>query len=309
MAREFKVLYWSSLEMYEQCPQKFLWSKGWKGIDLGFGVGERIPKPKESSMHHAVMGIAIAKAMEDLYNLQLYKDPATLKDRLLSSLEKEFKYLIHTKYIDWDKSPTEEEMYQICVDGILGFLRTMKHNKLLGEFSKSEVDMIVELKEGHLIGGRADLVVVRNGDVGIYDGKNSLNKGKYTNPDQLRWYGLLYQSSMGVVPKKLGFIYYRYPFGLDNDGVKEQGVDYIDFTVHHLSSLAERAIEARDKMEANIFDPKPQAKHCRFCDYESICDARKEQKLKASEKRKSNFDLKLGISGEKGNFVEFTLPK
>ena len=43
------------------------------------------------------------------------------------------------------------------------------------------------------------------------------------------------------MPNKLGFIYYRYPYGMENEGVIEEGVDYVDFTVHHLNSLEARA--------------------------------------------------------------------
>lgn len=304
-----KVLYWSTLDKYEKCPQQFLWSRGWDGIDLGHGDGKRIPPPKESSMHHAIMGIVIAKAMEDLYNLELWRDPKSLKDNLESIINKEFQLLLFKKYVDWEKAPTEEEMLEICLEGIRGFLPTMKHHKLLGQYSKSEVNMIAELDGGVKVGGRADLIIIRNDEVGIYDGKNSKSKGKYTDPDQLRWYGMLYRATTGVLPKKLGFIYYRYPYGMENEGIIEQGVDFVDYTTHHLDSLESRAKEVMQGMYALKFEPTPKAKNCQFCDYESMCDARKEQKAQNSEKRKKNFDRKLGIEGDSSNFVQFKLPR
>lgn len=304
-----KVLYWSTLDKYEKCPQNLLWSKGWDGIDLGYGDGQRKPPPKKSSMHHAVMGIVIAKAMEDFYNLQLWNDPANLRENLENIVKKEFKFLTHTKYIDWEKAPPEDEMLSVCLEGIRGFLHTMKHHKLIGQYSRSEVDMKAELEGGVRVGGRADLIIIRNEEVGIYDGKNSKSKGKYTDPDQLRWYGMLYRATTGKMPHKLGFIYYRYPYGMEVDGVIEEGIDYVDYTVHHLDSLEHRAKEAMRKMYALEFDPTPKAKHCQFCDYESVCDARKEQKAQNSEKRKKNFDKKLGIEGKTDSFISFTLPK
>lgn len=309
MGRKVTVLYWSTMEKYEKCPQMFLWGRGWEGIDLGYGVSEPIPPPKQSSMHHAVMGIVIAKAMEDLYNDELWRDPANLKENLEKSIRKEFKFLTHTKYIDWEKAPSEEEMLTVCLEGIRGFLPTMKHHKLLGQYSRSEVNMIAELDGGVKVGGRADLVIIRNQEVGIYDGKNSLSKGKYTSPDQLRWYAMLYRATTGDTPHKLGFIYYRYPYGMDNEGEIEQGVDFVEFTPHHLDSLEERAKETMMGMHSKSFDPTPKAKHCQFCDYESICDARKEQKAINSEKRKKNFDKKLGIEESTEKFVQFKLPK
>lgn len=304
-----KVLYWSTLDKYEKCPQQFLWSRGWDGIDLGYGDGNPIPPPKESSMHHAIMGIVIAKAMEDLYNLELWREPHKLKENLQAIVKKEFKLQLFKKYVDWEKAPTEEEMLEVCLEGIRGFLHTMKRHKLLGQYSKSEVNMIAELGSGIKVGGRADLVIIRDEEIGIYDGKNSKSKGKYTSPDQLRWYAMLYRATTGNMPNKLGFIYYRYPYGMENEGVIEEGVDYVDFTVHHLDSLEARAKETMDGMYGLHFEPTPKAKHCSFCDYESMCDARKEQKAKNSDKRKQNFNKKLGLVDSNEKFVEFKLPK
>ena len=67
------TLYWSSLERYEQCPQKFLWYRGWGVIDVGGGPGNKKPKPKRSSEHHAVMGKVIQAVIEDLYNEEWWK--------------------------------------------------------------------------------------------------------------------------------------------------------------------------------------------------------------------------------------------
>ena len=309
MGRKVKVLYWSTLDKYEKCPQMFLWGRGWVGIDLGYGEGEPIPPPKKSSMHHAIMGIVIAKAMEDLYNDELWRDPKNLKEKLESIVKKEFKFLTHTKYVDWGQAPSEEEMLTTCLDGIRGFLPTMKHHKLLGQYSRSEVNMIAELDGGVKVGGRADLIIIRNDEVGIYDGKNSKSKGKYTTPDQLRWYAMLYRATTGVSPDKLGFIYYRYPYGMDNDGVVEEGLDLVEYTPHHLDSLEERAKETMRGMQSLSFDPTPKAKHCTFCDYESMCEARQTQKAVNSEKRKQNFDKKLGLEASNEKFIEFKLPK
>jgi len=308
MARKFKTMYWSSFEMYINCPQRFLWKKGWEDIDLGYGVGEPIPSPKEDSMHHAIMGIALAKGMEDLYNLELWRDPTTLREKLEDIVAKELQYQISRKYVDWRKT-SHEEMLKICLDGIRGYLRTMKHNKLLGEYARSEVDMVIDLGDNCPIGGRADLVIRRGDEIGIYDGKNSKSKGKYTSPDQLRWYGLLYQGCEGVIPNKLGFVYFRYPYGHpteDGESI-EQGVEYVDCTSMDLQVLSERAIQAWKDIRAKQFDPTPTPKYCNFCEYAEMCEARQEQKKANSKKRKKKLGLELDDGGQP--FFEFSLPK
>jgi len=120
MSKKF-TLYWSYLEMYENCPQRFLWTKGWKGVDFGFGVGEKMPKPKQDSMHHAIMGIVIAKAMEDFYNLEWWREASSLQKKLEGSIRSEFKYQLQRKYVDWEKSPTEEDLLQVCLEKLIIF--------------------------------------------------------------------------------------------------------------------------------------------------------------------------------------------
>ena len=307
MARKFNVMYWSTFDLYENCPQRFLWQRGWKGIDLGYGVGEPIPSPKKDSMHHAVMGIVLAKAMEDLYNDQLYLDPPTLREKLEDIVEKELRYQITRKYIDWNQT-SHEEMLKVCLDGVRGYLTTMKHNKLLGQYARSEVDLVAELKEGHLIGGRADLIIKRGSEVGVYDGKNSKSKGKYTSPDQLRWYGLLYKACEGTLPDKLGFVYFRYPFGtLKEDGGVEQGVEYVDCNEVDLQTLSERAIQVRDNIMAQKFDANPQPKYCMWCEYNEMCEPRQKQRKANSKKRKKSLGLELDTKG--AVFFEFSLPR
>ena len=87
------TLYWSSLETYEACPQKFLWGRGWPGIDLGAGLGKPKPVPAKRSEHDAYLGTVIAAVIERFYNDELWKDPLSLKSRLEDITQKEFAFL------------------------------------------------------------------------------------------------------------------------------------------------------------------------------------------------------------------------
>ena len=75
---ENSTIYWSTLRLYEKCPQAFLWTKGWGDIDLGFGPGRGIPSKDKSSRHHAMMGTVIQAVIEKMYNDELYRDPSRL---------------------------------------------------------------------------------------------------------------------------------------------------------------------------------------------------------------------------------------
>lgn len=308
MGRPF-TLYWSNLDLYEKCPQSFLWGRGWGAIDCGGGPGKRKPAPLKKSRHHAVMGIVIAAVLEDLYNHELWKHPDGLKQRLIELTEEKFKLECARNFIDWRIAPARTEMLTVCTDGVLGFLKTLKQNRLLGPYAKAEVDLVAYVNKYTPVGGRADLIIRRDDTgVSILDGKNSTSKGKYTDPDQLRWYALCFYLAYRVMPDRLGFIYFRYPAGapvLDTDGKEtgelETGVDWVEFSRDDLKGLAQRAVDARKGMDKERFPATPQPANCRFCDYETVCESRQEQKDDNRRRKKSSDSV---LDGAKG-FVTF----
>lgn len=284
------TLYYSPFEMYENCPRSFLWSRGWGAIDVGGGPGRPKPKPVRDSRHHALMGIVIGRVIEKLYNDELWRTPDGLARRLQEMVEKDFQYEVSKTYIDWRQAPTKAEMLQTCRDGVAGFLRTMKAQKLLGPYARAEVELLGWINKYTPVGGRADFIIRRD-DTGItiLDGKNALSKGKYTSPDQLRWYALCYYLAYGKIPDRLGFVYFRYPYGMPKgDGTIEEGVDWVPVTRPDLEGLAKRAVDARKGMDKERFDATPTPTGCKFCDYETVCDARQAQKAANSRGRKSS---------------------
>jgi CRISPR/Cas system-associated exonuclease Cas4 (RecB family) len=240
------------------------------------------------------MGITIQGVLEDLYNNELWKNPKGLKDRLIEMTEKRFKLELAGSYIDWNRAPSKEALLRTCVDGVCGYLKTMKQNRLLGPYARSEVDLVGYVNKYTPIGGRVDFLVRRD-DTGtsILDGKNSTHKGKYTDPDQLRWYALCFYLSYHKMPDRIGFVYFRYPHGLPIEGSEEveSGVDWVDFSREDLRGIAERAVDARKNMDKEKFEPTPSPSACRFCDYETVCEARQQQKASRSRKRKKNPDI------------------
>jgi len=299
MAKKF-TLYWSSLDTYENCPQRFLWSRGWGTIDLGNGPGKRKSKPFKRSEHHAYMGTVIQAVIEWMYNEEIWRDPKKLKKRMVEQLDKVFVIETANFHLDARTCPPRDELYDVCLRGVEGYLKTMKHNRLLGPYAKGEVDLIGFVNKYTPIGGRADLIIRRDDSgVSIYDGKNSMSKGKYTDPDQLRWYALCFNLAYGKSPDRLGFIYYRYPYGtaIENSDEVESGIDWVEFTKEDLKGLAQRAIEARKAMDKEKFDPNPVAKYCKWCDWETVCTERQVQRKKRARKPKEVDDLIDGADG------------
>ncbi len=308
MAREF-TLYWTSLEMYERCPQKYLWSRGWGNIDVGGGPGRPKPVPVKDSRHHAMMGTAIGKVVEDFYNLELWRDPNNLADRLADRAEKELLLELARGFVDYRLAPSKAEMIKVCRDGVVGFLRTVKYDRLLGPYARAEVNLVGKVDEVTPVGGRADIIMRRDDTgVSILDGKNSLSKGKYTDPDQLRWYAMCYRLVHGTLPDRLGFVYFRYPA---EPAKAESGVDWVPFTDADVDGLSVRAVAGIEGMRAERFAPTPSPTACKFCDFETVCNARQDQKaLRAAKRSKGSdfadapdgfFDLGFGGLTSEGN--------
>jgi hypothetical protein len=281
------ILYPTGFEKYEQCPQKFLWERGWPGIDLGAGPGRRKPKPVQKSSEHLIMGIVIQRVVEYLYNEEVWHDPKTLKDKLSAKVHAELNLECSKNYVNWDTAPSYDELLQTCLSGVHGFVKTMKHNRLLGPYARAEVEILAWLSPICPVAGRADLIISRE-DTGItiLDGKNSKEKGKYTSPDQVRWYAMCYLLSKNIMPNRIGFVYYRFPYGTPKaDGGIEEGVDWIPLLRDDLKGLAARAAEVHGKIIRERFDPTPSPKVCNFCDYETICKARQDQ-IESNRRRK-----------------------
>lgn len=275
------TLYWTNFRRYEECPQKFLWYCGRPGFDLGAGDGKPKPIKEKRSEHHAVMGIVIGNIIERFYNDELWRNQIELKYRLKKMTEKEYDFILSKKYVDFRQSPTREEMLKICIDGVLGFLKTLKYNRLLGPYARSEVNLSAYVNNYCPIAGRADIIIRRDDNgITILDGKNSVSKGKYTDPDQLKWYALCFYLSKGTKPDRLGFVYYRYPYGTpieDSEDV-ETGLELIDWNKESdLKAIAERAVKVSKGIHKEKFKPTPSTTACKFCDYEKDCKARQDQ--------------------------------
>lgn len=299
VARPF-TLYWSSLENYETCPRKFLWSRGWGEIDVGGGPGRRKPIPEElkTSRHHSLMGNVIQGVIEDLYNKQwllTYKGQ-DLIDLLKQETDQRFEKEIADEFIihgpAFNEAPPASELLAICHSGVQGFVRTLKHHRLWSPESRCEVNLLGYVDDNSPVAGRADFLVLRsesesiNPGVTFLDGKNSMNPGKYTNPDQLRWYALCYYLMHRKLPERLGFVYFRFPAGSSEHLDKlDNGVNWVDLSMNHIVDLANRAKAAYKGMRAESFDPTPVPKVCNLCDFQEMCDARQAQLAENRKKR------------------------
>lgn len=303
MKKKKKSLFWTSLHCMESCGQKFLYKYGAPGIDLGGGPGKPKPKPEKRSEHHMLMGIVIQWVIEQFYNDSLWLDHTTnelvstqdLVKTLTLLTKKKFRAEIRDSYIDWQASPDHGDLLDVCLQGVMGYLKTMKEHQLIGEENKAEHFMMYTLEGNVPIGAKPDVIIKRehlpgrkNTGYTIIDGKNSGKREEYQHPDQLRLYALVFYLKYGVMPDRLGFVYYRYPFGYEHeDGTIDTGVDWIPFDKEDLEGIAQRCVDASKRIDAQDFVAVPEPPKCRFCDWESVCPQRQAQRKENAKNRKS----------------------
>ena len=303
-----RALYWTHFERYSKCPQMFLWYHGWRGVDVGGGFGKKKPLPTRRSEHDLLMGTVTQASLERFYNDELWKNPKGYLDHMERLTETIFDQELNRRYIDWELSPTKEEMLKVCMDGVLGYLKTtMKRHKLLGPYARSEVEMLGWIKGRALVACRIDFIIRdRQEVVSILEGKNSKYKGKYIDRDQIRWAALCYWLSWRRLPDRLGYDYWRFPTGYMADGLSEpeDGIEWVPFTTDDIKAVSARALRTWYAMNDKNFQATPKPQHCRFCDYVTLCSERADQRsLNAAQRRSGDDDLVI----TPGGFVELDL--
>lgn len=284
--------YWSHYEAFYNCPQKYLYQYGHPEIDLGYGLGKPVPRVKTSE-HHAIMGTAVAAAVEEFYEGSLWKDPGTARQKCVEiAIAKLHSELESPRtFIEWDTnktgkwwlSPPIADLERQVRESTSNFVDIVKETKLLGSFMRSEMDLKGYLGEIPLA-GRPDLVIEnQNLGLAVVDGKNSGTIGRYTNPDQLRWYAIVYELVHGFRPKRLFFMYFRFPPGSKTPYDNWNGLAEVDASDESIEKLKAGISQFQDSVNEKMFTATPSYGTCRFCDFNSICPATKYAENKSVE--------------------------
>jgi len=169
--------------------------------------------------------------------------------------------------------------------GVIRGLRIIKYHRLVGPRTDAELKLDYEF-EGNKYGGRADFVIQRLkpfSDLLIVDGKGSKHLGRYVDPQQLKWYGMLFwlhalEKGGPLIPDKTAFLYWK--------AEPEKAMDWLTFSQDDFKGFFEevqdtvKEIIKFEKMvlpnspvaaARGVFKPKANEDNCRFCPYSSGC--------------------------------------
>jgi hypothetical protein len=275
----------------------YLSYSGWKKLsDCEFAYWlayvARLPIEGVDNMVNSLFGSVLGELFEDFYNggywrknrrnglsSEEFLDSRT-KDKLLQVVKDKKR---KGQVIQWkDEDPlatykSKDELLRDLRQGIRSGLASIRFHRLIGKDARAEVKLDGTF-HSHRIAGRADLLMTRippDEDLVLLDGKGSKpHNRKYVDPDQLRWYGMLYRHKFKRLPDKLGFLFWR--------AGPVESIDWLAFCEDDLSELFERVLTVANSVESRlarlesspslssvrkIFRDRPSQSACRFCPY------------------------------------------
>ena len=77
-------------------------------------------------------------------------------------------------------------------------------------------------------------------------------------------------------------------------------IDNVKDMIHDLEGIAQRVVQARLSMRKGKFDPTPTPTNCKYCDFETVCEARKTQREFNAARRRPKEEKPKEAAGPDG---------
>lgn len=185
--------------------------------------------------------------------------------------------------VDWSHPMSrlsEPDLFTECVDTIVANLNELD----VYADTQAELKFEVKLKSGDILVAKMDfLQKADTEEATILDGKNSGTMGKNVDPRQLLFYAIMFRFKYGRLPKRLGFLYYKF-----------RKIEDISFTSLDVDELWKDMIRTMVHIkEAKEFPATPCAKSCRYCDYLNTCE---EGTADMNSRKRGKKDYMKGVS-------------
>ncbi len=273
-------LSYSGWKLYTECPRAYYH----RYIDKT----DAPPDNKVGSLY----GSAVGRLFEEFYVQKLWaqKDPVgllqaqvdTILDEVLRDAVKR-----PGEVVDFKAKKAMYTSREALAEDVRSSLQRgvdiIRHHRLIGAGVRTEAVLDVQLEGGHTMGGRSDFIMQRvppHSDLCIIDGKGSQHRDRYTNRSQVLWYARQYQKLYGVIPDKVGFVYWR-----SEPATALVWIEMVEDDLVRIEAKALKAILAIEdgkqrlpilkgpEQEAaleQLFTAKP-GSACRFCRYPTVC--------------------------------------
>jgi len=233
---------------------------------------------------NAWIGFTVQKIVETYYLEKWYLKGREALPLMLSLVRPVGEYFIRDKKIIWSRE-AENNWFVIAAATIPVVLETLLKEVFYSSDCRPE--LLLNFMHGvDKIWGKLDLVFFdgeNNSRMTLLDGKAGGTVGKNVDKDQLLYYAWCLQRTLGRLPDRVGFWWYRH------DEVKWIRSDQL--VVDDVVRKVDTTIAG---IKASRFPYTPSSS-CRYCDFRSICNAG--QKYLAGKKK----DLPLVIPGNLGS--------
>lgn len=263
---------YSSLRQYEKCPRQYNWQRI-----------ERRPVLEVESRHHAMLGTVIQATFEDFYNKLLWKLGGGTSDYLKDLAIQHLETFLRENHVNWKdstcnftKADIVDELFRI----IPATIQTIKREKLLGPYAKSEVPIELYLNKDIVLGNLDFVIRTTEDKVWIVDGKATKHRETRVDPDQLYFYAMLFYMRYQHMPDRLAFLYYYYADQPD------KAMDWLEVDPARVHAMRDRTEAAIAAMREDKWQPIPTPSNCQYCNWQLSCEERKAQKEVNSAKRK-----------------------
>lgn len=257
-------LSFSTYSTYLACPRKYKYQ-----ID-------KVRPPEPESKYFALYGILIQKFFEDYTNILLPKKTTINENTVRNVLEKRWQELLQKEYVNWNDPWVRETPSQIFEEAFSDILENISNFDFWPDI-RSEVNYRINLnKSGDVLNGKIDFIrSLPDGGIELLDGKSTKHLDR-VDPEQLLFYALMYFLKHKKLPKRLGFLFYRYKI-----------IKYIDFNKDILITFKNKLALAKKAIKLDrIFEAKVKlSKTCLWCPYKLLCNPYMEKKAANAEKR------------------------
>ena len=268
-------LSFSKYDTYLKCPRKFKYEL------------DGIKPPMEDSKYFALYGILIQRFFQEYSNVLINSTITITPELVRSVLKKQWDKILERNYVNWKDPWVKQTADEIFEEAFKDILENIKTFPLFNE-CKSEVNIEIKLKKsGDILNGRLDFIrKCPDGSVEILDGKSTTHLDR-VDPEQLFFYALLYFLKHEKLPKRLGFLFYKY-----------KTIQYIDFNSDILLKFKNKLAMAKEAIKKDkTFEPVVKlSKTCAWCAYRITCKPYLEKKEANAKKRsKLHTDTEGGI--------------
>ena len=228
------------------------------------------------SSYFALYGKLIEKFFKIYTNSYSRSMSSMPETQVRSILERLWKHILETNYVDWKEPWVRETPGQIFERVYQDVLKNLKAFDFWKQ-ARSEVTIDIRLKNTDLLTSRLDFIWEKpDGTVEILDGKGTDKIDTNVDVEQLFFYALIYSLKHGKMPDKIGFLYYQY-----------QLIKYVDMDKATIVAFKNKLVSVKKAIkEDKIFAPNVKlSKHCRWCGHKYTCEAFNNKKVANAEKK------------------------